>query len=412
MTKYSWNLFYNKIIEIKQVFIKNSTKDPYTFDKTKFSSCVNWWVYELNIDEYTNIFKSVNTTQFGSLILFKYDMIQAITYSDMWINKNSIYREARSVLIDVVSEQLVVCPFKKFFNINEVEENKIENLVSEIKNSKVFEISDKLDCSMQNASVYNGEAILIGSASIDPNNSWRLANGYSKLTENYKTMILHNPTLTFCFENINLEDSNIVNYTKEDEGLYLIGIRNKETGEQYPYSVCKNYAEKYNIKMTSIEKDLTLDDILNLSKELKSHKKEGWVIYIDGRLVKIKCDDYVKLHKIVGKLSSVNVIIQSIADETFDDLFSKIPNAYKKRVTEISSRIFEYKIKTEKQIDEAYNFAMCNCENFTRKDFMIWIDTHVSENIKGYVRSKYLGKPYNVLKKAKDGYKSAGEMGI
>lgn len=328
----------------------------------------------------------------------------------MWEDKNSIYRECRSVVIDLESEELVLTPFRKFFNLNEVEENKLDNILEEIKNARRVEVTDKLDGSMQSARFYKGEIFMAGSMAIDKRDSWRLEDGYSKLTENHKRMIKDTPEFTFIFEYISIKDAHVVNYHKNLEGLYLIGIRNTETGYQLPYEMVKIISKHYKVPMADIE-NYTLDEILELSKTMKSDKKEGWVLNIDGHMIKIKCDDYVKLHRVLDKFSSINVIIENVAEDRLDDLLSKIPDLYKERIMRIANKIIDYKNKTNKEIEEFYNKA----PKENKKVFMIWVKNNVPSNIKGYVRMKYLGKEFNVLKKGcgkVQGYKKLNELGI
>ena len=42
-----------------------------------------------------------------------------------------------------MTEELVLTPFKKFFNLNEVEENSIENIEKEIIKCERFEVSER-----------------------------------------------------------------------------------------------------------------------------------------------------------------------------------------------------------------------------------------------------------------------------
>ena len=48
-----------------------------------------------------------------------------------WDRYDGFYRECRSVVIDIEKECIVLCPFSKFFNINELEETSIENIQKE-----------------------------------------------------------------------------------------------------------------------------------------------------------------------------------------------------------------------------------------------------------------------------------------
>ena len=159
--------------------------------------------------------------------------------------------------------------------------------------------------------------------------------------------------------------------------------------------------------MTTIE-NLTLEQVLQDMKKYKSSEKEGWVLNIDGHLIKIKCDDYVHLHRLLDKVSSVNVIIQNIADGKYNDMISKIPDAYKSRVEKIANVIMEFKNNTNELINNYYNEAPKD----DKKSFMIWVTNNCPEKIKGYVRAKYLGQNYNVLKGGNGSYKKLKDMDI
>lgn len=409
--QYNWNPVYSLIIRIKDNYINNITNDESSvYEKQQYNNCIEKWVSELNIKEYNDFLVPVMINQSGNLILVKYDMIKAAQYSDMWINLNSIYREARSIVIDVKEEKIVLCPFRKFFNINEVEENKIENIIKEIKDAEVVEIANKLDCSLQNATYYNKKIILTGSQSLTAENSWRVKDGYEKLTENYKDMLMDHENLTFSFENINIKDRHVVNYKNDDQGLYLIGVRDNLTGYQYSYTECKSIADEYGISMTEIE-DVSINDIIKLSKKLKGNEKEGWVIYIRSKageqhLIKLKTEDYVNLSKVLDKMTSLNTLVESIVLGNTDDLLSKLPEEYKEDVLTNIKKIISYKEKTKEKIDYWYSIA----PKQDTKSFMIWIQENVEKDLLHYLRCKFLNKPYNVLcsgskiKKYKDLY--------
>jgi hypothetical protein len=202
----------------------------------------------------------------------------------------------------------------------------------------------------------------------------------------------------------------VVNYTAAQEGMYLIGIRDVTTGIEFTYNQVKNFAIKYNVPMTDIE-NTTLDKILEDCKKYKSHEKEGWVIYIDGHRIKLKCDDYVSLHKMLDYISSVNVIIKNIANDTYDDLLSKVPENYKGRVQSVANQVFDYSKRVTAQVREYFNQA----PKSDRKEFMIWIEKNVPKELKGYLRLMYDGRSFNVIKtnygqNAK--YKKAKEMDL
>jgi len=392
--KYKWNKPFNMAMRIKSDYERlNGVIDSYNFEK---------WIAELNKDEYNSFIEPLQVNQFNEFILIRYGLAEM--QRGMWEDKNSIYRQCRSVVIDLKREQLVLTPFRKFFNLNEVEENKIENVLEELKGANVVEISDKLDGSMQSCRYYNNDYFMCGSMALDESNSWRLADGKSMLTEKHKMMIRENENLTFVFEYISLKDSHVVCYTKQDEGLHLIGVIDITNGYEYNYLEVLEIANKYSVDAVSIE-NKTLEEILELSKTMKSNEKEGWVINIDGHKVKLKCDDYVNLHRMLDVVSSVNVIIQNVADGTFDDLISKVPQIYRGRTMETYNKIIEYLKNTNYIIDKCYSEVY----NKDKKTFMIAVDKCPKE-IRGYLRAKYLGQEINLLKSTNGGYKKWKEI--
>lgn len=393
----SWNPVLNLVEEIKLDYKNKFGKiDTYSLEA---------WIKGLNNEKYNDIFKFLKITQKDNVVLIRYDLTDM--KGNIWEDKDSIYRECRSVVIDLEEEKLILTPFRKFFNLNEVEENKIENVEKEIENAKLFEITDKLDGSMQSARYYKDEIFMAGSQSIDRNYSWRLADGYSKLTENHKRMIKENPSLTFIFEYISMRDAHVVKYEESEEGLYLIGIRDTTNGEQFSYKELKRVSDEYKVPMATVEEH-TLPEIIELSKNLKADAKEGWILNIDGHLIKIKCDDYVHLHRLLDKVSSTNVVIENVAEDRMDDLLSKIPDTHKARIIEVADKLYDYKKLMEKRVNEKYELAPKD----SKKEFMIWVEKNCDIDIKGYVRSKYLGREYNVLKKMNGSYKKASELEI
>ncbi len=400
MSVYNWNPVFNLIMKIKRDYREKFG----SIDTIKFDD----WLSRLANKEYNNIFCHLKVKQHNNYVLIRYGMDEM--HESMWTNPDSIYRECRSVIIDVVNEQLVLAPFRKFFNLNEVEENKLENILSKIESAKSIEITDKLDGSMQNARYYDGNIFISGSMALDRNSSWRLEDGYSRLTKSHKKMISENPDFTFIFEYISIRDAHVVNYLPEQEGMYLIGMRNVFTGNQLSYNEVQDYASMYGVPMTKIE-NRCFEEIMQDVKRFKSSEKEGWVLNIDGHMVKLKCDDYVELHRVLNKLSSVNVVIKNIADGTYDDLISKVPENYKERVNRVAKVIYQYLRSMKEKIEDYYSKAPKD----DRKKYMIWVTENCPKEIQGYMRQKYLKNEYHVLKTCYANgtkYKKINEMGL
>jgi hypothetical protein len=418
---YNWNPVYNFVMSVKNDYINKFGNISYETSVVdgKVVSCLEKWVAELNNKEYLNIIEPLQLNQYGTLLLIRYgrysDIYSGETEIDndnFWDLYNGFYRECRSLVIDIKNDDIVLCPFRKFRNLNEGEENSLHSIQNRMKNAKSIEFTNKLDGSMQSAKWYNNKIVMSGSQAIDMENSWRLQDGYNRLIsqDNYVNMIKDNSDFTFIFEYITLQDAHVVNYTKEQEGLYLIGIRNVYTGKQLSYHDVLDFAKRYNT-LTTVIYNKTLEDVLADTKKYKSNEKEGFVLNIDGYMVKIKCDDYVHIAKILSNISSINLIIKSIADETFDDLISKVPESYRWRITKVANLVLNYIKNMDVAVKDYYRKAPKD----SKKNFMIWIDNNVPTEYRGYVRNMYLGNENNYIKsgnKNSPKYKKLKEMGI
>jgi T4 RnlA family RNA ligase len=391
---YEWNKPFQLVMEIKHEYEVKFNDGCIVFDL---------WVERLDVEKYNKFAEPLQINQKGDMILIRYGLAEM--QRGMWEDKDSIYRQCRSLVIDLRNEHIVASPFRKFFNLNEVEENNIDLIKEEIANAKLVEITDKLDGSMQSCRYYNGKIWMFGSMALDKEGSWRLEDGYSMLSDGHKNMIQDNQNFTFVFEYISTEDAHVVIYNKEDEGLYLIGVIDVLTGNELSYSEVIAMANKYKIRSTSAE-SYTFDDIIELAKTAKSNEKEGWVINIDGHKVKLKCDDYVSLHRILDHVSSDNVIIKAIADGNYDDLISKIPESHRNRIKETSDYVFDFIQFMVVLIHEVYN----ECYSDEKKDFMVNVNQKCPKELQGYVREKYLNGKFNLLKTQNGSYKKMREI--
>lgn len=431
---YKWNEVYCFVMDIKHKYMEMFKEEPMykPYEMIYGGETISTLEYMIQVLDVNNIdmeaakgkIKYLQINQKDEFILLRYANYSSvfsgeepITLDDLFSCYNGFYRECRSIVIDLKREAIVTSPFKKFANLNEWEENSIDNIRREIENAKSVEITNKLDGSLQVARWYNGELFMTGSQSLDYKKSWRLESGRNMLLGNpsYLKIIRENPTITFMFEFISLADAHVVKYDKSQEGLYLIGMRDSTTGKQFSYAEIKEFAIRYNIPMTEIF-DKTLDDVLEEIKYRKSDECEGFVINIDGHMVKVKTDDYVKLHKILSKLSSINLIIQNVADGKTDDLMSKIPKAYHSRVTKIIAVIEKYVAEMDKKVNYYYCNSPTRLDNSDRyrKEFMLYVDEKVPKKYQGYVRCKFLGKEYSYLKSfgKTPRYIKLNEMGI
>lgn len=402
----SWNVVLNKFIEIKTAFMNRFGKEVlYNLDYSE-ETCLEMWVRWLDVPQYTELIEPLQINQDGDLILIRYGQYSNIFDGEsdigFWDKYNGFYRECRSVVINWIRNELVLTPFKKFFNLNEMEETSLENVTKRVHGATSVEISDKLDGSMQSARYYRGGIIMSGSQAIDIDKSWRLEYGYNWLTshENYMRMLKMYPEYTFIFELITKEDEHVVLYSEAEDGLHLIGMRNTITGEELSYGEVVMYGLTFDTMPVKVF-PMTFKEVLSSLDDKKANEAEGFVVNIDGYRLKVKYNDYVYIHKILSKASSPNMVIRAIADDVYDDFKSKVPTAYRQSIEDFAVIVFKYKKDIEDEINKYYK----KFYDDDRKTFMINVKENVPRSILSYVVAKYLGKEYNVLKNGTSGYK-------
>lgn len=368
-----WNNAFNYLMKIKNDYIN-------IFGSLDTLSIADMCV-RLNTKEYRNFLRCVTITNHNEFNLVKYSLILGGD-TDLYTNSNSIYREMRGLCIDVLNDEIVLLPFPKFFNINELEETTIDIVKNQIKQANKFEISNKMDGSMLSVRYYNGQFILGGTGSLHLNgNNPRLDECYSWLSDEYKNMIAENADKTFMFEYISQNDIHVVRYAENEQGLYLIGIRDVNNGYICYYDEVVDYARRYGVKTISME-DSSLDDLISMRGNYKAKEKEGWVLRVDDHMYKIKCEDYIEIHTLLTGKSSPKTIIRNVIKDTVDDLIANVPSAYRKNIDTILQNVRLYLSIKVNQFEEIYK----QYENIeSDKDFAIEVNKTCPKEFRGNV---------------------------
>lgn len=184
------------------------------------------------------------------------------------------------------SGKIVARPFKKFFNIEEEKYNPTEE----------FEVFEKMDGSLGIVFKYGDEVVYATRGSFTSDQAKWMAN-YGK-EYNFQNILVEG--FTYLFEIIYPENRIVVDYNGQ-ERLVLLGIIETETGVEVPYD------------------DIVMDgwDIVNKYDGIKDYKTlkglvddnaEGFVVrFSNGDRMKIKGEEYLRLHKIMTNFSTRNV---------------------------------------------------------------------------------------------------------
>jgi RNA ligase len=280
----------------------------------------------------------------------------------------------RGLILDQ-SHNVVAKPFSKFFNLGETPETMIQNLPYEIP-----QITEKSDGSLGILYFENDlPSIATRGAFESPQAQWAtnfIRNKKDQFGQNYK-MWDFNTNYTYLFEIICPESKNVVNY--DFEGLILLAvISNIESSELNIREEAEilnfPYAKTYNFK--------SLNEIEDYLKTISGNELEGFVCkYSNGLRVKIKSDDYKRLHKILSGFSEINIWDALSQGKSLDSFLNTVPDEFFKWIKETEAKFISSK---NKLIREAIEISIEALKLSSRKLQANYIISHTKASPRGF----------------------------
>ena len=287
-----------------------------------------------------------------------------------------VVREIRG--ITVIGDSEIYPSISKFFNLNEHEYAiKTEDLPAEVL------LVEKLDGSLISPVVLpNGKLHLKSKGSLYSEQA-RAAN--ELLQTKYADIKLADKILDYIARGIYLQfeyiaPTNRIVVPYETDELVLIAVRAKNPDGTFDYLPPEDLpliAKDLGIRCAYLQK-VSKDQLLKWQKELTGI--EGWVVYIDRRLVKIKTDWYLQQHRLVNSVTNEKFIFDMVLSEQLDDVIAAIEDEQLKRaVIEYAHKIYQY---LNKFADELLNYYK-EWKQLGSKDFAL--------KYKGSEVPKYIG---------------------
>ena len=247
-----------------------------------------------------------------TLPLSIYNYSRTTQYDGMW---DDITLNCRGLVLDNEGN-VIAKPFPKFFNY---EEHKPEDIPNEN-----FEVYEKMDGSLGIVFHYNDEWHVATRGSFT---SEQAIKGKELLDTQYNVSSLRK-TRTYLFEIIYPENRIVVDYGKE-ERLVLLGVMNRR-GEEFPYE--ELVEEGWDIVM---KYKTWGEDWETLKKEI-SKDNEGYVIRFSGGMrMKIKGDEYVRLHRILTNFSTKDIWELLRNNEQLEPFLDRVPDEFDAWVKEV-----------------------------------------------------------------------------
>lgn len=205
---------------------------------------------------------------------------------------NDVTEQTRGLIVDSVTNEVVARPFRKFFNWSQMPPNMQAALMTEPVDTYV-----KWDGSLGVLyGLHTGETAIATRGSFT---SPQAQHATALLHERYPDFepILG---LTYLFEIIYPENRVVVDYKTTDD-LVLLAVIDTETGKTLPPGPY-DWPGGWN-------EPVYFPDLAAVLKHPEQPNEEGFVVHFPGLdlRVKIKFDEYVRLHRILTNVSTLSV---------------------------------------------------------------------------------------------------------
>jgi RNA ligase len=278
---------------------------------------------------------------------------------------------------------LVAKAFPKFFNM---EEHKPEEIPME-----EFEVFEKLDGSLGILFHYADEWHLATRGSFVSDQAIKGKEILSRYS--YKRLI---PGFTYLFEIIYPENRIVCSYDYED--LIMLAVIDNKDG--YELRIHDNHIHLDGIRLANLYQNLGIK-IVNKYDGVTDYKRlktmiasnaEGFVIkFKSGFRMKIKGEEYVRLHRLLTNFSNVDIWELLKDGKNLDDFLERVPDEFDEWVRG-TMRALKFEFTQRMNRVKNLEFSLKSLSLPTRKEEAEWIFENVERIYQGCVFSLLDGK--------------------
>lgn len=290
--------------------------------------------------------KNVN----GNLVLYNYT--DSCTYDKAW---NDVTIWARGIIFDRNEGRLVAAPFKKFFNMSELQRSTTENeentmdqdrklLFDSIRDNVPFEVFNKEDGSLGIIYHYDGKWNVATRGSF---NSDQAVKGEEILKKYDMSRV--NTELTLLVEIIYPENKIVIDY-KGEEKLVLLGANHRVKQVEVSRTFLEKTSEMTGMPIVESYK-YSIEQMVALQKTLPKDS-EGFVVrFENGLRVKIKGEEYLRIHKLISQVSPLAFWESMVDGKVRADFLKELPEEYREEADRIVKIL-------EKKYFDIYHMAL------------------------------------------------------
>lgn len=289
------------------------------------------------------------------LSIFDYKVSFENTFQEVINNdrENAILRECRGLIFNKKTNR-VYRRYHKFFNINEKNETRIENLPW----NEPYQQLVKLDGSMISPILLNNEYRLttkmgITDTSLKAEKTIYGKNNYYDLF-NFLDKDNLNPIFEFC------SNQNRIVISYPEEKVSLTAIRDNFSGNYLSYEQMLSYGDKFNIPVVEKINEIFSNHLDFLSFIYDKEELEGSVLrWNTGHMVKCKSLWYVTNHRLASNILFEKDIWNIVLDNKLDDYIICISedklNKMKSFQKDLFEKINQLSIDISKKLQTIYS---------------------------------------------------------
>lgn len=235
--------------------------------------------------------------------LFIYNYSKRVQYEKLW---NDVTLHTRGLILDAEGNT-IARPFGKFFNLEEIPPQDLPTLP--------FEVFEKLDGSLGVLYFYNNEPHIATRGSFV---STQAKKATRILYDKYRHVFpLLKRNKTYLFEIIFPENRIVVDYGALSD-LILLTVIDNESGEETIEDIGFPIVKRYD----------GISDVTALTLK-ETPNKEGFVVRFQNNVrVKVKFDEYVRLHRIITGVSNVTIWEYLKEGKSFEQLVERVPDEF------------------------------------------------------------------------------------
>ena len=234
-------------------------------------------------------------------------------YENKW---DDITKMCRGLILDKEGN-VIAKAFNKFFNYEELTLNDIPE--------ESFEVFEKLDGSLGILFWYQGKWILASKGSFTSDQSIK---GRDILNKKYNVEVLPKGYTTVV-EIIYPENRIVCDYGVDEE-LVVLSMVSNANGKELDYDSMLSINEVSGFPTIKKYDGITDYDTL---KDKINGNREGYVIrFKNGFRIKIKGEEYVRLHRILTGFSNVDIWEYLKDGKNIDELLDRVPDEFDKWV--------------------------------------------------------------------------------